>query len=137
MKTVFSCLTQGCKNLSKYIVFSIFSLALLFVGAQNVGASNFTYDDYNNNTANHDSAVTSINGVIKYECTSNSSYTLIDSSYAGDSENKNCVTYTSMTDATNYVYYLQAQTSSNADASTWNKITFKAQSSIENVLCCV
>lgn len=130
MKTVFVCLSKGYKKISKYIVFSIFSLAFLFASSI-VGAAGYSnYDDYNSDASNHDNGVTPINGTLNNSCT-NSQFTIIKSSYKGNNTKNatadskvECISYTTLGASPVQYYYLQAQTSSD-DVGTWNLITFQ------------
>ncbi len=139
MKTVFLCLRQSCKNISKYFVFSLFFFACLFAGSV-VNAEGYSnYDDYTTGTdGNHDSSVTTINGVINNECKTGD-YTIVSNSYKGNNSKTGdaaleCISYTPATGK--QIYYLQAQTSDplfdpsnpdleDRDSDTWNQVTFK------------
>ena len=125
MKTVFSCLTQSCKKLSKYIVFSIFSLAFLLVGTfANAEATNYSFfDDYTSGAVG-----TSISGTLENKCEVSGAggYKIIESSYFGSNGNGQCISYTAP--GGTVTYYLQARETDYDDTNTWNKLTFQINS---------
>ena len=123
MKMIFSRFKQGGKAIAKYLAFSLFLLASLFVGGNLVEAAD--YSNYDGYTSDPLSSITPIKGELNNSC-DNGEYTLISSSYSGKDSSKNatstqCISYT---DSTATYYYLQAQTSKNDTPATWNMVTF-------------